>query len=85
MRAGAGWIAAMVLALTVVSGAAAQERPGAVYVFGGATITHQGGAPTGRARSTSPRLAGRRPAGRWVAVCSWRGTSASKGNGRGRG
>ena len=50
MRAGAGWIAAMVLALTVVSGAVAQERPGAVYVFGGATITHQGGARDGESQ-----------------------------------
>jgi hypothetical protein len=44
MRAWAGWLAAMVLALTAANGAAAQERPGAAYVFGGVTITHQGGA-----------------------------------------
>jgi hypothetical protein len=50
MRAWAGWIAAMVLALTAANGAAAQERPGAVYAFGGATITHQGGARDGESQ-----------------------------------
>ena len=44
MRAWAGWLVAMVLALTAANGAAGQERPGAAYVFGGVTITHQGGA-----------------------------------------
>jgi len=44
MRAGAGWIVAMVMALAAASGAVAQERPGAVYVLGGVTMTHQDGA-----------------------------------------
>ena len=55
MRAGAGWIAAMVLALTVVSGAVAQERPGAVYVLGGVTMTHQDGARDGESQNLRHR------------------------------
>jgi len=50
MRAAARWIVAMVMALAAASGAAAQERPGAVYVLGGVTMTHQGGALDGESQ-----------------------------------
>jgi hypothetical protein len=50
MRASAGWLVATVLALTAANGAAAQERQGAVYVFGGVTITNQGGAHDGESQ-----------------------------------
>jgi hypothetical protein len=39
-----------VLAMWLVSGAEAQERPGAVYVHGGVTITHQDGAADGESQ-----------------------------------
>jgi hypothetical protein len=50
MRAAAGWIVAMVMALAAASGALAQERAGAVYVLGGVTMTHQDGARDGESQ-----------------------------------
>jgi len=42
MRVLAGSVGAAVLALAAAAGgAAAQERPGAVYLFGGLVIAHQ--------------------------------------------
>lgn len=43
----AAWVAATVLTCGVAAGAAAQERPGAVYVLGGVTVAHQDGAEDG--------------------------------------
>jgi len=50
VRAGAGWLAAAVLTVAGVTGAAAQERQGAVYVLGGVTVGHQDGAADGESQ-----------------------------------
>ena len=50
MRAWAGGGSATVLVLAAARGAAAQERPGAVYVLGGVTMTHQDGAADGESQ-----------------------------------
>ncbi|MFO7693529.1 MAG: hypothetical protein R6V57_10635 [Vicinamibacterales bacterium] len=43
----AGRIGMTMLVLAAARGAAAQERPGALYVLGGVTVTHQNGAADG--------------------------------------
>lgn len=43
----AGRVGVAALVLAAASGAAAQERPGAVYVSGGVNVTHQDGAADG--------------------------------------
>jgi hypothetical protein len=47
MRGLAGWTVAAVLAIGAAAGARAQERPGAVCLFGGVTVSTQGGAADG--------------------------------------
>ena len=46
----AGRVGVAVLALAAARGAAAQERPGDVYVLGGVSITHQDGAADGESQ-----------------------------------
>ena len=52
----AGRVGAAVLVLAAARGAAAQERPGGIYVLGGVTMTHQDGAADGESRiyTTAP-------------------------------
>ena len=49
-RTGTGWLLAAALTVAGVTGAAAQERPGAVYAHGGVTIAHQDGAADGESQ-----------------------------------
>jgi hypothetical protein len=46
----AGRVGVAVLALAAARGAVAQERPGAVYVLGGVSVTHQDGAADGESQ-----------------------------------
>jgi hypothetical protein len=50
LRVWARWIVALVLVPALARGAAAQERPGAVYVLGGVTVAHQDGAADGESQ-----------------------------------
>jgi len=49
-RTGTRWLLAAGLTVAGVTGAAAQERPGAVYAHGGVTIAHQNGAADGESQ-----------------------------------
>jgi hypothetical protein len=50
VRSLAGLAVATVLICGVAAGAAAQERPGAVYILGGVTVGHQDGAADGESQ-----------------------------------